>query len=86
MHKIERLSAEQAKPLLPKLAALLQNSVHSGSSVGFLPPLTFETAEDYWLETLNEVALGKRIMRRIVQKSRNCSSIQIFVIEGLRGR
>jgi len=62
MHKIERLSAEQARPLLPKLAALLQDSVHSGSSVGFLPPLTFETAEDYWLETLNEVALGKRIL------------------------
>ncbi len=62
MHKIERLSAEQAKPLLPKLAALLQNSVHSGSSVGFLPPLTFEAAEKYWLETLDEVTQGKRIL------------------------
>jgi len=62
MHTIELLSDEQAKPLLPKLVALLQDSVHSGSSVGFLPPLTFETAEEYWLETLNEVALGKRIL------------------------
>jgi len=62
MHKIERLSAEQAKQLLPKLAALLQDSVHSGSSVGFLPPLTLEAAQEYWLETLNEVAHGKRIL------------------------
>src|SRR5256714_14963402 len=60
MHKIERLSDEQARPLLPKLAALLQDAVHSGSSVGFLPPLAFEAAEEYWLETLNEVARGKR--------------------------
>lgn len=42
--------------------ALLQDSVHSGSSVGFLPPLKFETAEEYWLEILNEVAQGSRLL------------------------
>lgn len=62
MHKIECLSDKQARLLLPKLVALLQDTVHSGSSVGFLPPLTFETAEAYWLETLNEVAQAKRIL------------------------
>ena len=62
MYKIERLSAEQARPLLPQLVALLQDSVHSGSSVGFLPPLASDMAEEYWLETLNEVTQGKRIL------------------------
>ena len=62
MHKIERLSEEQARPILPELVALLQDAVHNGSSVGFLPPLTSETAEEYWLETLSEVAQGKRIL------------------------
>ena len=62
MHKVERLSEEEARPLLPKLAALLQDSVHGGSSVGFLPPLAFETAEEYWLETLDEVAQGRRLL------------------------
>lgn len=62
MDKIERLSEEQAKPILPRLVALLQDTVHHGSSVGFLPPLAFETAEEYWLETLNEVKQGKRIL------------------------
>jgi GNAT superfamily N-acetyltransferase len=62
MHKSERLSEEQAKSLLPQLVALLQDAVHHGSSVGFLPPLTTETAEAYWLETLNEVGQGKRIL------------------------
>lgn len=62
MHKIERLSEEQARQRLTQLVALLQDAVHNGSSVGFLPPLTFETAEEYWLETLNEVAQGKRLL------------------------
>jgi acetyltransferase len=62
MHKVERLSEEQARPLLPRLVALLQDAVHSGSSVGFLPPLASDAAEEYWLETLNEVAQGKRVL------------------------
>lgn len=62
MHKVERLSEEQARPLLPRLVALLQDAVHSGSSVGFLPPLSSDAAEEYWLETLNEVAQGKRVL------------------------
>lgn len=62
MYKIELLSEEQAKPLLPQLVALLQDSVNSGSSVGFLPPLSSEAAEEYWLETLNELTQGKRIL------------------------
>src|SRR5437667_11280627 len=46
----------------PKLVALLQDSVNSGASVGFLPPLPVEVAEEYWLETLNEVSRGKRVL------------------------
>ena len=62
MHKVERLSEEQARPLLPRLVALLQDAVHSGSSVGFLPPLAPDAAKEYWLETLSEVAQGKRVL------------------------
>ena len=62
MYKIELLSEAQAEPLLPQLVALLQDSVHSGSSVGFLPPLTSAAAQEYWFETLNEVTQGKRLL------------------------
>src|SRR5256714_11538591 len=62
MHKIERLSEEEARPILPELVALLQDAVHNGSSVGFLPPLAFEAAEEYWLETLDEVARCRRVL------------------------
>lgn len=62
MHKVESLSEEQARPLVPRLVALLRDSVEGGSSVGFLPPLASETAEAYWLEVLDEVARGARVL------------------------
>jgi acetyltransferase len=62
MHKIERLSEEQAKAILPRLVNLLQDTVNGGSSIGFVPPLASRTAEEYWLETLKEVAEGRRVL------------------------
>ncbi|HEX8920510.1 MAG TPA: GNAT family N-acetyltransferase [Pyrinomonadaceae bacterium] len=62
MHGIEQLSEEEAKAILPQLVGLLQDSIESGASVGFMPPLTAETAEDYWIETLTELGQGKRIL------------------------
>lgn len=63
--------------MLPKLAALLQDSVHNGSSVGFLPPLTFETAKEYWLETLNEVTQGKRVLLVSSEAGEVMGSVQL---------
>jgi acetyltransferase len=77
MHKIERLSAEEARPLLPQLVDLLQDSVHNGSSVGFLPPLSFETAEEYWRETLSEASRGKRILLVASEAGRVAGSVQL---------
>jgi len=77
MPNVERLSEEEARPLLPKLVALLQDSVHNGSSVGFLPPLTFGTAEEFWLETLSEVAQGKRILLVAGEAGEVTGSVQL---------
>ena len=51
--KIDRITEQQAKVLLPQLTALLQDAVDSGASVGFLPPLGPEVAEDYWAGVLS---------------------------------
>lgn len=77
MHQTERLSAEAARTVLPKLVALLQDVVHSGSSVGFLPPLAFEAAEEYWLETLDEVAQAKRILLISSEAGEVTGSVQL---------
>lgn len=62
MNKIERFSAAEAREHLPKLAELLQDIVNGGASVGFIPPLTFERAEAYWLQSVAEVAEGVRLL------------------------
>ena|SRR2546421_1844471 len=80
MHKIERVSAEQAREILPKLAALLQDSVNSGASVGFLPPLSFESAKQYWLEALNEVGQGKRIILVSSEAGHVTGAVQLALI------
>jgi acetyltransferase len=77
MHKVGRLSEEQAEAHLPELVALLQDSVHNGSSVGFLPPLARERAEEYWRETFEEVAHGKRILLIARESGEVAGSVQL---------
>ena len=62
MHTIKRISATEAKSILPGLISLLQDSVESGASVGFLMPLSFEPNETYWLETLDHIESGERVL------------------------
>jgi GNAT superfamily N-acetyltransferase len=62
MHQINELSEEQLKAILPQLAGLLQETVNGGASIGFLPPLATDTAEDYWTEIFTEIAQGKRVL------------------------
>jgi acetyltransferase len=47
---------------LEALMALLQDSVHSGASIGFLPPLTDDAARDFWRKLLAEAAAGERVI------------------------
>jgi acetyltransferase len=75
--RIERLSADQARALLPELTALLQDALQSGASVGFVPPLAFETAKEYWLEAIEEVARGKRVLLASNQSGEITGSVQL---------
>lgn len=52
---IERVSHEEEPLVLPHLIHLLQDTVASGASVGFLPPLSIEDAQRYWNTTFKEV-------------------------------
>lgn len=77
MHRIERLSEEQAKAILPHLAGLLQKTVDGGASVGFMPPLATEVAEAYWLEILQEVASGQRLLLVSTESKVVTGSVQL---------
>jgi ribosomal protein S18 acetylase RimI-like enzyme len=52
---IERVSPEEELAVLPHLIHLLQDTVASGASVGFLPPLSTEDAQQYWRTVFEEV-------------------------------
>jgi len=59
---IERLDAAQTLQLVPGLAALLQNVVDSGASVGFLPPLAEADAAAYWRSVAGALQEPYRIL------------------------
>lgn len=75
--KIERLSEEQAKIILPQLVALLQDAVDNGSSVGFLPPLEIDAAESYWFESFKEVTKGERVLLVASEGGEVAGAVQI---------
>lgn len=77
MTSISRLWPKEARKALPELVALLQDVVEGGSSVGFLPPLSNETAERYWLETIAEVEKGVRVLLVATDDGRITGSAQL---------
>jgi acetyltransferase len=60
--KIERLTSDTATEVLPELAALLQDAVNSGASIGFLLPITDEDATNYWQEVVQALRGPNRIL------------------------
>jgi acetyltransferase len=83
---IESLTEGRARPLVPQLVALLQDAVHHGSSVGFLPPLASETAEEYWLEVLGEVSRGVRILLVSTETGEVTGAVQLGLATKQNGR
>ena len=57
---IKALTAAQLEQELPRLIALLQDSVAGGSGLGFEPPLSDEEARAYWLSIRAELLAGTR--------------------------
>jgi hypothetical protein len=62
MSDIERLTADQARVLLPGSSRCCRTP-STTAPVGFLRPLSTEIAERYWLEVSRDVA----------EQSRSCS-------------
>ncbi|MFC7667996.1 GNAT family N-acetyltransferase [Hymenobacter humi] len=57
---ISELNAADARLRLPALVELLQDAVDSGASLGFLAPLAYAEAEQYWAGVAEAVAAGHR--------------------------
>ena len=82
---ITRLDRARAAELIPSLVVLLQDSVDSGASLGFLPPLAAAEAEAYWRSLLPEVADGSRLMFAACAGDQVLGSVQLSCVQKPNG-
>lgn len=54
--------------LLPGLVLLLTDSVESGASVGFLPPVAESEAVGYWQDVISAVRAGSKILLAAIEE------------------
>ena len=56
------VSSPELTDAVPALSNLLIETVASGASMGFLPPLSLEQARTYWLSLRGELQSGSRLL------------------------
>lgn len=74
---VERLSAERTRALLLQLVSLLRDAVDGGASIGFLPPLSEEDAQAYWLDLLPEIENGSRVLLAALVDGQVAGAVQL---------
>src|SRR5690242_12787348 len=86
MYQITALHVQQARRYLDSLADLLEDAVASGASVGFLPPLEAAEARDYWVQVIESVAAGHRILLAAIHDNRCIGTAQVDLARMPNGR
>ena len=59
---IELLNSSSSLAQLPALVDILQDSINSGASIGYLPPFSDSDARDYWSGVFQKVANGSVLL------------------------
>lgn len=77
MYSLETISPMQGQVILAELVTLLQDTVASGASVGFLPPLSEEEAQAYWTAVLEDLAQQKRVLLVARHATRVVGAVQL---------
>lgn len=70
----------EAGDRLEALIELLRDSVDSGASIGFLPPLPRPLSETYWRECFDDVAHGTRVVLVALDGERVIGSGQLALM------
>ena len=83
--KIERLTADAAVRVLPELAALLQDAVNSGASIGFLLPITAKDAANYWLQVVEALRGPNRILLIAKEEGKIVGTVQLDLASSANG-
>jgi len=75
--EIRFLEAPEAAPHLEDLVELLRDSVDTGASVGFLPPLQREEARAYWEDVVAAVGAGSHSLALATVDGRAAGTAQL---------
>jgi len=60
-----------------QLVDLLIDAVDSGASIGFMPPITFDQALDYWREVMVAMRTGRRLLLVAMDENLAQGAVQI---------
>lgn len=77
---------EEFAPLREDLIDLLQDAVDSGASVGFLPPLSREAADDYWTSVEQRLRSHGVVLLAARNESGIVGSVQLVLTPNPNGR
>jgi ribosomal protein S18 acetylase RimI-like enzyme len=58
----DQLTADETRANVGDLSDILIDCVHAGASVGFLAPLSRESADAFWLSVARAVEQGRRVL------------------------
>jgi GNAT superfamily N-acetyltransferase len=86
MITVEQFTSDQANAVLPELTELLQDSVASGASIGFLPPLAQDEALSYWAGAIAELGRGTRRLLAARQDGTLVGVVQLALAEKANAR
>src|SRR5689334_22772515 len=83
---VTRLDHGQVERLIPSFAALLQDAVDDGASVGFLPPLATAEATAYWRGLLPDLEQGTLLLFAAVEGDQVLGTVQLALAQKPNGR
>lgn len=83
---ISCISETEIEKRLSELVSLIRDSVNGGAAMGFLAPLSVETAQQYWRETISEIANGERLLFVIEEGDTVLGSVQLALSTRQNGR
>lgn len=78
--RIRTVSAAEVGALAPGLAALFQEAVNGGASLGFLPPIRLADAREYLLSLRPELESGSRLLLVAFQGPRLVGAGQLYLV------
>ena len=74
---IRSIGAGELGDYITDLVHVLRDSVNNGSPLGFRPPISLETARDYWISILPELRSGKRMLIVALNEAEVVGSAQL---------